>query len=60
MKARMTKEELLIAGIFIALALVVLMTNKLARAILRETITHPFRRARLIVRLDSVQVEIDA
>jgi hypothetical protein len=55
----MTKGDILIAVAFILLALLILGTNKLARAVVRETITHPFRRVKIRIKPQSGEVEVE-
>jgi hypothetical protein len=56
----MNKIDTLIGLGFILLSLLILATNKLASAVVRETITHPFRRARIRIKPDNGEVEVEA
>jgi len=55
----MTERDLVIAVVFIVLALFILLTNKLARAVVRETLAHPFRNARISTASQSGEIEVE-
>jgi hypothetical protein len=55
----MTKLDIVIVAVFIGLSLLVLATNKLARAVVRETFSHPFRRAKIRIKPENGQVEVE-
>ena len=55
----MTKRDMWIAVVFIGLALVILLTNRLARIVVRETLTHPFRRASISIERASGRIEVE-